>query len=34
MALFPQSFIDDLKLHANIVQIIQEYVSLKREGRT
>jgi len=34
MALFPQSFIDDLKLHANIVQIIQEYVSLKRVGRT
>ena len=34
MALFPQSFIDDLKLHANIVQVIQEYVSLKRVGRT
>ncbi len=34
MALFPQSFIDDLKLQANIVQIIQEYVSLKRVGRT
>ena len=34
MALFPQTFIDDLKLQANIVQIIQEYVSLKRVGRT
>lgn len=34
MALFPQSFIDDLKLHANIVQVVQEYVSLKRVGRT
>lgn len=34
MALFPQSFIDDLKLHANIVQVIQDYVSLKRVGRT
>ena len=34
MALFPQSFIDDLKLQANIVQVIQEYVSLKRVGRT
>jgi DNA primase len=34
MALFPQSFIDDLRLQANIVQVIQEYVSLKRVGRT
>ncbi|HUR34308.1 MAG TPA: DNA primase [Vicinamibacterales bacterium] len=34
MALFPQTFIDDLKLQANIVQVIQEYVSLKRVGRT
>src|SRR5215467_7685409 len=34
MPLFPQTFIDDLRLHANIVQIIQEYVSLKRVGRT
>lgn len=33
MALFPQSFIDDLRLHANIVQVVQEYVSLKRAGR-
>ncbi len=34
MAMFPQSFIDDLKLQANIVQVIQEYVPLKRAGRT
>ena len=34
MALFPQSFIDDLRLQANIVQVIQEYMSLKRVGRT
>src|SRR5690348_13721838 len=34
MALFPQSFIEDLRLQANIVQVIQEYVSLKRVGRT
>ncbi len=34
MALFPQTFIDDLRLQANIVQVIQEYVSLKRVGRT
>jgi DNA primase len=33
MALFPQSFIEDLRLHANIVQVVQEYVSLKRAGR-
>ena len=33
MALFPQSFIDDLRLHANIVSVVQEYVSLKRAGR-
>lgn len=33
MALFPQSFIDDLRLHANIVQVVQEYVSMKRAGR-
>ena len=32
MALFPQPFIDDLKLHANIVTVVQEYVSLKRAG--
>jgi DNA primase len=34
MALFPQRFIDDLRLQANIVQVVQEYVPLKRAGRT
>src|SRR6266545_4957572 len=34
MALFPQQFIDDLRLQANIFQVIQEYVPLKRAGRT
>jgi DNA primase len=33
MALFPQTFIDDLKLQADIVQVIQEYVSLKKAGQ-
>ncbi|MEQ1869618.1 MAG: DNA primase [Vicinamibacterales bacterium] len=33
MALFPQSFIDDLRLQANILSIVQEYVPLKRAGR-
>jgi DNA primase len=32
--LFPQSFIDDLRLQANILTVIQEYVPLKRAGRT
>jgi DNA primase len=32
MALFPQAFIDDLRLQANIVQVVQEYVPLKRAG--
>ena len=32
--MFPQSFIDDLRLHADIVQVIQEYVSLKKSGAT
>jgi DNA primase len=32
MALFPLSFIDDLKSHASIVQVIQERVSLRRSG--
>ena len=32
--LFPQRFIDDLRLQANIAQVVQEYVSLKRVGRT
>src|SRR5437867_3088273 len=30
--LFPQQFLDDLRLQANIVQVIQEYVPLKRAG--
>ncbi|HZR22032.1 MAG TPA: DNA primase [Vicinamibacterales bacterium] len=34
MALFPQQFIDDLRLQANIVQVVQEYVPLKRAGNT
>ena len=34
MALFPQQFIDDLRLQANIVQVVQEYVPLKRAGST
>jgi DNA primase len=34
MGLFPQTFIDDLRLQANIVQVVQEYVPLKRAGRT
>jgi DNA primase len=34
MSLFPQPFIDDLRLQANIVQVVQEYVPLKRAGRT
>ena len=33
-ALFPQQFIDDLRLQANIVQVVQEYVPLKRAGTT
>ena len=32
MALFPASFVDDLKSHADIVQVIQERVLLKRSG--
>jgi DNA primase len=34
MALFPASFIDDLKSRADIVQIVQERVPLKRSGVT
>ena len=30
--LFPQRFIDDLRLQANILQVVQEYVPLKRAG--
>ncbi|MET0165253.1 MAG: CHC2 zinc finger domain-containing protein, partial [Vicinamibacterales bacterium] len=32
MGLFPQRFIDDIRLQANIVQVIQEYVPLKQAG--
>ena len=32
MALFPQQFIDDLKHQADIVVVIQDYVSLKKSG--
>jgi DNA primase len=32
MALFPQSFIADLRLQADIVQVVQETVSLRRVG--
>ena len=32
MGLFPQSFIDDLRLQANILTVVQEYVPLKRAG--
>ena len=32
MALYPQSFNDDLKQHADIVVVIQDYVSLKKSG--
>ena len=34
MGLFPQPFIDDLKHHADIVVVIQDYVSLKKTGAT
>jgi DNA primase len=34
MGLFPQQFIDDLRLQANIVQVVQEYVPLRRAGAT
>src|SRR5262245_18205787 len=32
MALFPPSFIDDLKSHVSIVQVVQERVPLRRSG--
>jgi DNA primase len=32
MGLFPQQFIDDLRLQANILQVVQEFVPLKRAG--
>src|SRR5262245_15232189 len=31
---FPQSFIDDLRMQADIVVVIQDYVSLKKTGAT
>ncbi|MGE0703977.1 MAG: CHC2 zinc finger domain-containing protein, partial [Vicinamibacterales bacterium] len=31
---FPQSFIDDLRLQANILQVVQDYVPLKKAGTT
>jgi DNA primase len=34
LPLFPQQFIDDLKTHADIVSVIQDYVSLKKAGAT
>ncbi len=34
MSLYPQQFIDDLKHHADIVVVIQDYVSLKKTGAT
>lgn len=34
MPLFPQPFIDDLKHQADIVVVIQDYVSLKKSGAT
>jgi DNA primase len=34
MSLFPPNFIDDLKSHADIVQIVQERVPLRRSGAT
>ena len=34
MALFPQRFVDDLKQQADIVTVIQDYVSLRKTGAT
>jgi len=34
MPLFPASFIDDLKSHADLVQVVQERVALRRSGAT
>ena len=34
MALFPQQFVEDLKRQADIVVVIQDYVSLKKTGAT
>ena len=32
MALFPAHFVDELKAHADIVQVVQQHVPLKRSG--
>jgi DNA primase len=34
VGLFPQQFIDDLRMQANILQVVQEYVPLKKAGTT
>ena len=34
MALIPQTFIDDLRTRADIVQVVQDYVPLKKTGAT
>jgi DNA primase len=34
LALFPQSFIDDLRTRADIVSVVQDYVPLKKAGAT
>jgi len=34
VALFPQRFVDDLKQQADIVTVIQDYVSLRKTGAT
>ena len=34
MALFPQTFIDDLRTRADIVSVVQDYVPLKKSGAT
>ena len=32
--MFPQAFIDDVRSHADIVQVVQEYVTLRKSGAT
>ncbi|MBM62891.1 MAG: DNA primase [Acidobacteria bacterium] len=34
MGLFPQSFIEDLKVQADIVQVVQDYLPLKKVGNS
>jgi DNA primase len=34
MGLFPQSFLDDLKAQADIVQVVQDYLPLKQAGNS